>query len=441
MNNKTEIVFPKVLIIDNFNQKDANGITIRNLFLNWPKDKIAVAHREQSPISEIVVDNIENYYLFGKKEIKYIWPFSLILKIADSKIINSNTLDLSLNSSNTILEKKQINIKVKLFEFFKPFIYFSGLAYYQKKFILSEDLINWIKEFNPDYIYSSAGSISSIDFLCIVRKYFGHKLIVHTFDDYIQIHDNTIFPAFLSKITTKKFRELIELADLRLVISDKMATVYNQRYNKPFYKFHNPIILNNWKNSDTNDKLDVFTFCYIGKINFDTNSTLGLFINSLEELNKEGIKVDFHIYSQSTLNTWITFIDSRIKKYYKGGLNHSEIPNTLSKYDGLILPLNFEKENQKYLELSLSTKTSEYMISKVPIFLIAPHNFAVSEYLKNNDCAYCINNVNDLKKGILDFMSQSELRGSYLEKAYKLALEEHTSDAVTQRLLVILNKL
>jgi glycosyltransferase involved in cell wall biosynthesis len=440
MNNKTEIVFPKVLIIDNFNQKEANGITIRNLFLNWPKDRIAVAHREQSPISEIVVDNIVNYYLFGKKEINYIWPFSLILKIADSKIINSNTLDLALNSSKAILEKKQISIKVKLFEFFKPLIYFSGLAYYQKKFILSEDLKNWIKEFNPDYIYSSAGSISSIDFLCKVKEYFGYKLIVHTFDDYIQIHDNTVISKFLSKLINKKFRKLIELADLGLVISDKMATVYNKRYNKPFYKFHNPIILNNWKNSDTNDKLNVFTFCYIGKINFDTNSTIGLFIDTIEQLNKEGIKVDFHIYSQSNLNSWISLVGSRVKKYYKGSLSHSEIPNVLSKYDGLLLPLNFEKENQKYLELSLSTKTSEYMISKVPIFLIAPHNFAVSEYLKNNDCAYCINNVNELENGILDFMSQSELRRFFSEKAFQLAIEEHTSDAVTQRLLLTLNK-
>jgi len=441
MNSKTEIVFPKVLIIDNFNQKDANGITIRNLFLNWPKDKIAVAHKEQSLISEIVVDNIENYYLFGKKEIKYIWPFSLILKIADSKIINSNTLDFSINNLNAVSLKKQLSFKAKLFEFFKPVIYYSGLAYYQKKFILSEDLINWINEFNPDYIYSSAGSISSIDFLCKVKKHFRYKLIIHTFDDYIQIHDNTFISKYLSRIINKKFRKLIELADLCLVISDKMATEYNQRYNKTFFKFHNPIILNNWKNSSANDKLDVFTFCYIGKINFDTNSTIGLFINTIEQLKIEGKKVDFHIYSQFTLNYWVSLIDSRVKKYYKGSLNHAEIPNTLSKYDGLLLPLNFEKENQKYLELSLSTKTSEYMISKVPIFLIAPHNFAVSEYLKNNDCAYCINKVIDLKRGILDFMIQDELRRNYLEKAYQLALKEHTSDSVTQRLLVILNKL
>jgi hypothetical protein len=38
-----ETIYPKVLLLCSFNQRTANGITIKNLFGHWPKNRIAVA--------------------------------------------------------------------------------------------------------------------------------------------------------------------------------------------------------------------------------------------------------------------------------------------------------------------------------------------------------------------------------------------------------------
>jgi glycosyltransferase involved in cell wall biosynthesis len=432
--SNNQISFPKVLIIDNFNQKEANGITIRNMFINWPIDKIAVVHREQSPISDVVVDNINDYYFLGKKEIKYVWPFSLFLNVTNSKIINSE----SINSSSKLTLK--FNFKKKLFNLFKPLIYYSGLAYFQKKFVVSEELVNWIHKFEPDYIYSSAGSISNIKFQKAIKRKLGIKLIIHTFDDFVNVPNKTIFKNLICKITNKELKDIIQMADVRLVISDKMAFEYNKRYNQLFYKFHNPIInIESWTNPENNPKFSLFTFCYIGKVNLDVSSTIKLFIDEIEKINQKEHKIDFHIYSQSSVNSWISLINENVRKYYKGSLSHDKIPAVLTKYDGLLLPLSFNEENQQYLKLSLSTKTSEYMISKAPIFLFAPSNLAVSEYLIENNCAFNATNKDKLKENIFEFINNTELRNNLSKKAYELALNEHTIEATTIRLLSLLS--
>jgi glycosyltransferase involved in cell wall biosynthesis len=435
--NNSEIIFPKVLIIDNFNQKEANGITIRNMFINWPIDKIAVVHREQSPISDVVVDNINDYYFLGKKEIKYVWPFSLFLNVTNSKIINIESINSSINSSSELTIK--FNFKKKLFNLFKPLIYYSGLAYFQKKNVISEELVNWIHKFEPDYIYSNAGSISNIKFQKAIKHKLGIKLIIHIFDDFVNVPNKTILKKLIYKITNKELKDLIKMAEVRLVISDKMAFEYNKRYDELFYKFHNPINIESWTNTENTPKFSLFTFCYIGKVNLDVSSTIKLFINEIEKINGNKKLIDFHIYSQSNVNSWISLINKNVRKYYKGSLSQDKIPAVLTKYDGLLLPLSFNEENQQYLKLSLSTKTSEYMISKVPIFLFAPSNLAVSEYLIENNCAFNASNKDKLNENILEFIKNIELRNNLSKKAYELALNEHTTEATTKRLLRILS--
>lgn len=439
MKSNNQISFPKVLIIDNFNQKEANGITIRNMFINWPIDKIAVVHREQSPISDVVVDNINDYYFLGKKEIKYVWPFSLFLNVTNSKIINSESINSSINSSSKLTLK--FNFKKKLFNLFKPLIYYSGLAYFQKNLVVSEELVNWIHKFEPDYIYSSAGSISNIKFQKAIKRKLGIKLIIHTFDDFANTNNKTIFKNLIYKITNKELNDIIQMADVRLVISDKMAFEYNKRYDQLFYKFHNPISIESWINTENNPKFSLFTFCYIGKVNLDVSSSIKLFIKEIEKINQKEDKIDFHIYSQSDVNSWIRLINENVRKYYKGSLSHDKIPAVLVKYDGLLLPLSFNEENQQYLKLSLSTKTSEYMISKVPIFLFAPSDLAVSEYLIENNCAFNATNKDNLHENILAFINNIELRNNLSKKAYELALNEHSIEAITKRLLLILSNI
>src|SRR5450759_3500684 len=57
-----------------------------------------------------------------------------------------------------------------------------------------------------------------------------------------------------------------------------------------------------------------------------------------------------------------------------------EIPLLIQLYDIFFLCLDFDMKAQKYSQFSISTRTSEGMISAVPILLYAPTNTAMFKY-------------------------------------------------------------
>jgi glycosyltransferase involved in cell wall biosynthesis len=432
--------YPKILIVDNFNQRDANGITIYNLFSQWPEGRIAVVHIEKGNYRNILVPNVKQYFILGNKEVKYIFPFSLFLKIGPTQIINEyNFMDEFVHDFSL---DKRINIsKVRLIfhKIFTKIFLKLGIGFIRKKFIISSDLERWIECFKPDFIYSSGGNISTLRFVLEMKNKFNVKFILHTFDDYLYRLENSFFSNLILKKTNIQFHRAILKADKLFSISDKMSFEFERRFGKKFHKFHNPVNRDFVSMQKPQSELQdtIFRFGYFGKINEDVSDIISIFIDALPK--NFLVDIEFHIFSQSSLNSWIDGVGNNVEIHYKGSLPYTEIPKVMSSYNGLLLPLTFKKESRRYLKLSLSTKTSEYMISGVPIFLLAPIDFAVSEYLIDNKAAFVVSEISDLTSQIKKFVMDGKLRDMISQRAYKIAINEHTVERVSERLLDALN--
>jgi glycosyltransferase involved in cell wall biosynthesis len=424
---------PKVLIICDFNQNNANGITIGSYFKGWDKKNIAVADWNNS-IEESYKEHIDKYYCFGDKEVSYKWPLSVLKKIRKSESYESK--DFPLNTNYNLTSKNHFISFIRFW--LVKLLSITGIGIIRKEIRLSKQFSIWLSDFNPDFIYTSFGNLYEMKFLIEISHKHNIKLIIHIFDDFVNsLSENTILKNYWKKKISTFFKQLLELTHINLTISEKMAEEFTNLYKKKFNVLFYPIEPNEWIIMDSSlAKISSsFKFIYTGKIDVDTTKPMNDFIDAIEIINTtSNNNIMFDVWSQTPLDIWVKLIGDRITYYYKGKANHREIPFILSKADGLLLPLSYSNKSIKNTRLSFSTKTAEYMISGRPIFLLAPRELAVSEYLEKHLCAYIVDKNIDIKENIIIFVNNYDKRNAISNNAIYRAKKYHSVNKIQKKL-------
>ena len=118
----------------------------------------------------------------------------------------------------------------------------------------------------------------------------------------------------------------------------------------------------------------------------------------------------------------------------------SKIPSLITQFDLTVLPIDFTKSGIKYAKYSVSTKTSEYMISGVPILLFAPEEVALTAYAKKNKCMYSVseNNEDGLFDGFMELINNYNLRVTIAQKAIEVAKSDSVATEVRKRFVDVL---
>jgi len=173
---------------------------------------------------------------------------------------------------------------------------------------------------------------------------------------------------------------------------------------------------------------------YAGRIGIGTYNSFFDLVLAIEELNSEGHNINLHIQSFA------------VEQRFKNGLKrfkfvtfnefaeYSELPQIFSSYDVLLLPIDFTGNGKAYLKYSMPTKASEFMISGTPILLFCPPGAALYEHAKKYNWAYIIsrNDRKEIKKGILELISNKDLRIKISRVAQQYALEHFDSAMVRE---------
>jgi hypothetical protein len=429
--------YPKVLILCNFNQRTANGITIKNLFRHWPKEKVFVADYLSS-IEDMFTESVVNYYKIGEKEITYTFPLNLLKKPTKSgRYVLADALmthDFIHSHSKSFFRfLKNVIAQFQLF-----LLHITGLSLISKKYHISDEFDNWVCEFDPDIIYTTMGDISNMEFIIMLSKKYKKKLIVHVFDDFVNSKfDNTLFKRYWKKRLDSTFRDLLKYSNLNFVISEKMAESYKIQYNATFHSFHNPIIEEIWLNannihSDSDD--DVYKIVFTGAVLKHTAPTLKIFIDTIKQINLKDQRIEVQIYTPTSYKDVYRLLGESAENCYKGFVANNRIPEILRNSDALLLTLAFDTNSIKYTKLSMATKVTEYMIAQKPIFLFAPKELAVTEYLEKNNAAYIVNTKTNLLGKISNFLDDKVMQKQISDNAYQQALKYHLSENVSKRM-------
>lgn len=388
--------YPKILLLDHqFDNRTGLGITLANLFANWPQDKLAIMARM------IDVNKCENSrpckYYFGQHH----------------------------TPSETFVRK---GFKWRLRELIKKCYYYLGLNEIRHKFSYRKEDIEKAQSYNPDIIFCCLGTLNSMVDCEQVLSYFPKsRLVLYIVDDWVNTKENNrLFSKFWRKENDRHFRLLLNKAAGLLSICPYMSDVYKERYGKTFLPFHNPVDYDYWKDLPLKRKYGVGekAVLYVGKINADTKQCLidvATVIDSLNKRTEKKYKYILDVYTPDYLANQELFM-ANSSSHVMPAVPHDEIPLLMKGYDALLLTLGFSKQSKEYVRLSMPTKVSEYLASGIPTLLYCPEDIALARYLVPQNCTInCLErNISNLA-GSLSMLENDDYCTKMVVGAMKIA--------------------
>jgi glycosyltransferase involved in cell wall biosynthesis len=229
------------------------------------------------------------------------------------------------------------------------------------------------------------------------------------------------------------FKKLISISNVRLSISDSMSREFKQRYGYDFIAFRNPVDLDFWglqlKNSYQNR--DQFVILYAGRLGPGTDKTLIQIGKAIDLLNQ---KCNFNVLlliQASSCTNWMNGIKS-IK--YQSLIPYDCLPSLFSSVDLLLLPYDFKGVSSQYYRYSMPTKLSEYMASGTPIFVVAPSDTALYEYVYTKQVGFTSNtdDLDSLSSLIEEIYTDYAKRKFYANRAIEVVMGDSDSKLIRE---------
>jgi glycosyltransferase involved in cell wall biosynthesis len=422
---------PKVLVISQpFNNDTGGGITLSNLFAGWERDKIAVICSGYVLQNNIDTSICNTYYQLGEKEQKWIFPFNLVKRKYKSGMIHFDEKRIQ----NLSFEKSKIRVKL-IMGWFNPFLRYTGLIHVSKKLELSQQLRDFLDEFNPDVLYIQAEDRERVAFCIDVYNYVKKPMVFHMMDDWPSIiSERGFLKNFWERKINSELLVLLNLCSEWMSICDEMTNEYRTRYGLEFIPFHNPVDLNFWKPFQRkNYKLtNSPTILYAGRIGLGIDSSLELIAGAIDQINNElNINARFILQTESKPE-WAEKFNC---VQHQSFVPYSELPHVFSSADFLILPYDFSSESIKYIKYSMPTKASEFMISGTPVILFAPEETAVVKYARQYNWAEIVteNSKSKMVEAIKSLILSEEKRKMIAQNAIQTAEKNHNATEITRQ--------
>lgn len=390
MNIEESKKYPKILLLGHsFNNFSGMGVTLTNLFAEWPKENIAVC------ASSIDIDLCEE-----------IRPCA--------KYIGKST-----DSRNVLYQKKEPKLKDSFRKYLRKIYYKFGLHEICVSKTISDSDYKQIVEYNPEIVFCALGSYVAMK-RCenLINLLPDSKLVLYIVDDWVNTKvSSRYFSPIWKHIYDKKFRQLLDRASGQLSICQYMSDEYLKQYGKVFIPFHNPVDLTKWEEICPVAKYsaDIISIAYMGKINEDTYPCLMNLSNVVQDLNSKGFNYVLDIYSPDYSSKAYLF-DCYVGTTIYPPIPHKDVGKVFKSYTALFLPLGFSKQSRTYVRLSMPTKLSEYLASCRPILLNCPKEIALSKYLSDKKCAILC--VDDSLESLRNATLQLNDKENYKELIY-----------------------
>jgi len=434
--------YQKIMIFGQpFNGTSGGGITLTNLFKGWPKDKIAVAFAPWGN-GKVTTDICNIYYQIGEEEHRWKFPYNLFKKPFPKSGLIEYTAGVRLPAG----ELKTGLKKILADRVYNPLMFWLGFHHCNSEIIISEKLMTWLGEFQPDILYLQVSSLENIRFANRLIDYLKVPAVIHMMDDWPStISTHGPLKNFWKNKINREFRQLLNKVSLHLGISDGMSEEYLKRYNKCFKAFHNPVEIQqfNIPNKRNPSQINCFRILYIGRIGTANKETIVLFASLISQLLINHIKIEFDIFTVDIDSPDIRSIKNFENVNIRPAIAHEKIPALLAEYDLLLLPLDFTENGIRFARFSIPTKASEYMLSGTPVLVFAPQETAVSKFFSRNDCGYCLTSQNrdEIIKAIKFLISNEEYRKKISRNAVNFAKEKFDAEKVRKEFQSLLMEL
>ena len=331
--------YPRVLIVNSQSilAKNATGITLRSLWRSWPTAKVMELYCD-SKYEKVCGFEVVSLQM-GLKNI----PLRTIMMTSAGHSINQSLKENSAsNSSNSASWKGRIR---------KVAVCISDVSMVR----IDSKLLNMIRRFDPEIIYTLGGNVLSLKTSYILSKKLNKPIVLHYMDNWIenfQWEDDRLLH-FYRKVLDKWHRKCLENSNIGITISQLMADVYTQRFHIPHVPLMNSVEIDSFICDET-QRSELTIFVYAGGLH------LNRWKNLYEIAQVIGNRGRLIIYTsdQDRSSYEQEFEDLNVE--FRDYVPHDRINEVYEKADILV---HTEVENptgNKFFRYSISTKIPEY---------------------------------------------------------------------------------
>jgi glycosyltransferase involved in cell wall biosynthesis len=413
---------PRVLILgQTFTSDTGGGITLSNLFKNWPKNKLAVAVESKEKVD---FTKALNYYRIGYKELRMPFPFSIFQRKTRCGPIRE-----TIAVGAAVVEPTG-SFKSRLKNQFDNFLHYSGLFFWMYgNQRMSHTLLEWIELFNPDVIYFQPNSYKALDFALSVKSKIKVPMVTHVMDDWFSfaIRSSPLKWLWQRKLDLK-IRKVFASTSLHLSICKYMSEAYAERYNYKFLPFHNSVDPEFWKRSKINikDLHNPVKMLYAGRIGYGIDQMILKVASVIEKMGNEGKNIILEIQTKEQDHPSVKTLNSYKYVNITKPIAYEKLPDKLTDADILLIPCDFNGPGVKFIRYSMPTKVSEYMATGTPILVIGPPKTALIEYAKEGWAQLCISNEEaHIEGAVNELLFSYDLRKQVVSVARQLVKENH----------------
>jgi glycosyltransferase involved in cell wall biosynthesis len=384
MNEKKEMRFPRVLVValGRINAADTanNGLLMRNLFGGWPRENLAQIYSSGNNGDD---GFFGSYYQLGAMDRRLGNMFYRMKTEALAENLKNNVK--KPQGLGTSSPAKSFSIKSAL----KRLVVETGI--YEMIFCpcISENLIAWIQDFQPDIIFAQGYRLTFAWLPVMLANRLRLPLAYYPTDDWPSYEYRSGYGRipFLSRLVHRSVaasaRRLVESAVVRLAFNRYMQEEYRKRYKTEFTVLMHGDDLSRYRNENPQRNVSPEE-CWIVATGMFNEGRLPL-LYDLDEacglLNKKGLRVRTTVFPVNKISE--TASDAWGFRYInlEPCPSHDGLVPVLKGADILFLPERFD-EIAYGIRLSVSSKAHLFMFSERPIIVYSDPVTGIARYAR-----------------------------------------------------------
>ncbi|MCM1186099.1 MAG: glycosyltransferase [Lachnoclostridium sp.] len=307
----------------------------------------------------------------------------------------------------------------------------------------SQQLLEFVDEFNPDLIFGTLTYIPVINHIMIyLKKYLRIPLITYPWDDFYSLKRLSWSPMFWIRILSERqaIRKTALASEYLYTITGQMQKEYERYFHKECRILYKGYHFEGEPDEKT-ECAEPIQMVYMGNIGSGRWKVLGKLAKAVFEVNKQGKKIELWIYTLSPLN-------SRIEKELNienasrlmPAVPNEEVLNVMSAADVLLHVEPTTLKDRLFFRLSFSTKIVDYLFCGRCILAVGGQTAAM-DYLKENDAAIIEQNENDYVKMLRRLADDSQIIIEYGKKAWKCGKRNHDITMIQNRIYMDFTKI
>lgn len=292
------------------------------------------------------------------------------------------------------------------------------------------ELNEFLDSFKPDIIlHSMEGYIHLNDIVEYAIKRTGAKAIGYIWDDnftYKQFDKigykiYRFFQRISLKRLAKKTSRFFAISDMTKAEADKFFGIDCVVLTKPLSVA--PVV--NYGEIELPIKA-----VYTGKLMIGRDKSLARIVKAAEEINRDGTKIKFDIYTKTVLSDEIKNVLNCDYCQLHDPVPQAEVLEIQRNSDMMLFVEDIDGEDSKAARLSFSTKITDYLSSGKCIFAVGCKDTAPMQYFIKNDAAVIATDDKEIKEKLTMLANNPDLLVEYAEKSCKAGNENHSEEKI-----------